>query len=86
VRRLTSTFLGYAILIFFGLIFLYPFFIQLATAFKTQPDAAANSLSLVPRPFDTTPPAGCSSTRWPATPWPGCASAAGPASSPPYWR
>jgi multiple sugar transport system permease protein len=53
MRRLTSTFLGYAILVFFSLIFLYPFLIQLATAFKTQPDAAAHSLSLVPRPFDT---------------------------------
>ena len=53
MRRLISTFLGYAILVFFGLVFLYPFLIQLATAFKTQPDAAAHSLSLVPRPFDT---------------------------------
>jgi multiple sugar transport system permease protein len=53
VRRLTSTFLGYAVLIFFGLVFLYPFFIQIASAFKTQADAAANSLSLVAHPFTT---------------------------------
>ncbi len=52
MRRLTSTFLGYAILIFFSLVFLYPFLIQLASAFKTQPDAAAHALSLVPHPFD----------------------------------
>lgn len=53
MRRLTGTFLGYAILVFFGLVFLYPFFIQIASAFKTQADAAAHPLSLVPHPFDT---------------------------------
>jgi multiple sugar transport system permease protein len=53
VRRLTSTFLGYAILVFFGLVFIYPFLIQLASAFKTEVDAAANPLSLLPHPFDT---------------------------------
>jgi multiple sugar transport system permease protein len=52
MRRLASTFLGYAILVFFSLVFLYPFLIQLASAFKTQPDAAAHALSLVPHPFD----------------------------------
>jgi len=54
MRRLTRTFLAYAILVFFGLVFLYPFLIQIASAFKTQPDAAAHALSLVPHPFDTT--------------------------------
>jgi multiple sugar transport system permease protein len=54
VRRLASTFLGYAVLVFFGLVFLYPFLIQIASAFKTQADAAAYSLSLAPHPFDTT--------------------------------
>jgi multiple sugar transport system permease protein len=53
MRRLTSTFLGYAVLIFFALVFLFPFLIQIASAFKTQADAAANSLSLVPHPFTT---------------------------------
>jgi multiple sugar transport system permease protein len=53
MRRLTSTFLGYAILVFFSLVFLYPFVIQLASAFKTQADAVAHSLSPVPDPFDT---------------------------------
>jgi len=52
MRRLASTFLGYAILIFFGLIFIFPFLIQLASAFKTEVDAAAHPLSLLPRPFD----------------------------------
>jgi multiple sugar transport system permease protein len=54
MRRLTRTFLAYAILVFFGLVFIYPFLIQIASAFKTQPDAAAHALSLVPYPFDTT--------------------------------
>ena len=54
MRRLRRTFLAYAILVFFGLVFIYPFLIQIASAFKTQPDAAAHALSLVPHPFDTT--------------------------------
>ncbi|HKT00657.1 MAG TPA: carbohydrate ABC transporter permease [Rugosimonospora sp.] len=44
---------GYAVLVLFGLIFLYPFVIQLANTFKTEPDAAANPLSPVPHPFTT---------------------------------
>jgi multiple sugar transport system permease protein len=42
--------LGYAGLILFGLIFIGPFLIQLATSFKTDADAANNSLSLIPHP------------------------------------
>ena len=34
--------------------FIYPFLIQVATSFKTDPDAAAHPLSLVPNPFDLT--------------------------------
>ncbi|MEU4568534.1 carbohydrate ABC transporter permease [Micromonospora sp. NPDC023956] len=49
-RGLATTFLGYAILVFFGLVFLYPFVIQIATSFKTEPDAAADPLSPVPDP------------------------------------
>ena len=50
-----GTFLGYAVLVFFGLVFLYPFVIQLGNAFKTEPDAAANPLSPIPDPvvFDS---------------------------------
>ncbi|SCL33491.1 multiple sugar transport system permease protein [Micromonospora pallida] len=51
-RRLATTFLGYAILVFFGLVFLYPFVIQIASSLKTEPDAAANPLSPVPDPVD----------------------------------
>ncbi len=51
MRRLINTFLGYAILIFFSLVFLYPFVIQIASSFKTQVDAVAHPLSPVPHPF-----------------------------------
>jgi len=43
--------LGYAALIAFGLIFVGPFLIQLATSFKTDADAANNPLSLIPDPI-----------------------------------
>ena len=42
----------YAALVLFAVFFIYPFFIQIATSFKTDPDAAANPLSLIPNPFD----------------------------------
>ncbi|MFF5171124.1 carbohydrate ABC transporter permease [Micromonospora sp. NPDC000089] len=52
-RTLVNRFLGYAILIFFGLVFLYPFVIQLSNALKTEPDATANPLSPFPDPLTT---------------------------------
>ncbi|GAA1652092.1 carbohydrate ABC transporter permease [Catellatospora bangladeshensis] len=45
--------LAYAVLILFALVFLYPFVIQTATAFKTEPDAAAHPLSPIPDPVTT---------------------------------
>ena len=45
--------LGYAVLVLFSFIYLYPFVIQLTTAFKTDSDAVRNALSLVPDPFTT---------------------------------
>jgi multiple sugar transport system permease protein len=51
MRTLVSRFLGYAILIFFSLVFLYPFVIQIANSFKSESDAAADPLSPVPHPF-----------------------------------
>jgi multiple sugar transport system permease protein len=51
--RISGRVLGYAALIVFGLIFLYPFVIQLAGTFKTEANAAANPLSPVPSPFTT---------------------------------
>ncbi|HTJ36013.1 MAG TPA: carbohydrate ABC transporter permease, partial [Dactylosporangium sp.] len=51
-RALVSAFLGYAILIFFGLVFLYPFVIQIGNAFKTEADASAHPLSPIPAAVD----------------------------------
>lgn len=43
--------LVYTALGLFAVVFLYPFFIQIATSFKTDPDAANNPMSLIPNPF-----------------------------------
>ncbi|MGO4597492.1 carbohydrate ABC transporter permease [Terrabacter sp. 2RAF25] len=48
-----KTILLYAALIAFALVFIYPFFVQIATSFKTDPDAANNPLSLIPDPATT---------------------------------
>jgi multiple sugar transport system permease protein len=53
-RGLVTTFVGYAILIFFSLVFLYPFVIQISNSFKTDANAAANPLSPVPDPLTMT--------------------------------
>ncbi|MFF3852630.1 carbohydrate ABC transporter permease [Micromonospora sp. NPDC002575] len=50
-RTLASRLVGYAILVFFALVFLYPFVIQIGNSLKTEPDAAANPLSPVPDPL-----------------------------------
>lgn len=39
----------YLVLIFFALIYLYPFLIQIGTSFKTDPDATANPLNPIPQ-------------------------------------
>jgi multiple sugar transport system permease protein len=43
---------GYAVLVIFAIIYLYPFLIQIATSFKSDPAATAHPLSLIPNPFD----------------------------------
>jgi len=43
---------GYAVLVLFAVIYLYPFAIQIATSFKDDPQAAAHPLSIIPNPFD----------------------------------
>jgi multiple sugar transport system permease protein len=43
---------GYVLLVIFALIFIGPFFLQLVTSFKTDPDATANPLALLPHPID----------------------------------
>ncbi len=50
-RAALTMFLGYVVLIGFSVVYLLPFFIQVATSFKTNPDAVAHPLSLVPSPF-----------------------------------
>ena len=52
-RRALLLFLGYVVLVAFALIYLYPFFIQVATSFKTDPDAVRNPLLLIPDPATT---------------------------------
>ncbi len=49
VRRL----LFYGLLVFLALLYLGPFVIQIATSFKTDPDAANNPVSLVPANWTT---------------------------------
>lgn len=46
-------FVFYGILLFFAILYLYPFVIQFITSFKTNPDATNNALSLTPDPFTT---------------------------------
>jgi multiple sugar transport system permease protein len=52
-RTAAGLFLGYVVLVFFSFVYLYPFLVQVTTAFKTNPDAVANPLSLVADPFTT---------------------------------
>jgi multiple sugar transport system permease protein len=47
-------FAGYAVLLLFAAIYLYPFLIQIATSFKTDAQASSDPLALVPNPFDLT--------------------------------
>lgn len=42
--------LSYAVLVLVALIFIFPFAITVATSFKTEPDASANAISLIPHP------------------------------------
>ncbi len=52
-RSPTRRGLGYLALSVFALIYLGPFFIQIATSFKSDTDAANNALSLIPNPIQT---------------------------------
>ncbi|HWK78167.1 MULTISPECIES: carbohydrate ABC transporter permease [unclassified Microbacterium] len=52
-KRILTTSILYAVLVVLALVYIYPFLIQVATSFKTDPDAAANPLSLVPQTFTT---------------------------------
>jgi multiple sugar transport system permease protein len=65
--------IGYGALVIFAAIYIGPFLIQLATSFKTDPDAASHPLSLIPHPvsmnawkriFGYTPNSGIPFERW----------------------
>jgi multiple sugar transport system permease protein len=43
----------YALLIAVAVLYVFPFLIDVATSFKTEPDAAANPLSLIPQTWTT---------------------------------
>ncbi len=43
----------YLALVFFALLYIYPFIVQVSTSFKTNGDAVANPLAIVPDPFTT---------------------------------
>ena len=43
----------YALLIIFALLYIYPFIVQVVTSFKTNGDAVANPLAIVPDPITT---------------------------------
>jgi multiple sugar transport system permease protein len=43
----------YTALVVFALIYIYPFVVQLSTSFKTDADAVANPLSIIPNPVTT---------------------------------
>ncbi|GAA5029586.1 carbohydrate ABC transporter permease [Microbacterium fluvii] len=46
-----SQLLLYALLAALALVYIYPFLVQVATSFKTEPEAAANPISLIPQTF-----------------------------------
>ena len=64
-RRVATKITGYTFLVFFALVFIYPFVIQLSSSFKTEPDAAANPLSPIPDPFTTSSMARVFNTDFP---------------------
>lgn len=46
-----GTWLLMAVLVLLALVYFYPFVLQVATSFKTEPDATANPMGLAPRPW-----------------------------------
>ena len=43
----------YAVLVVIAIIYIFPFLINIATSFKTEPEAASSPLSLIPQTFTT---------------------------------
>jgi multiple sugar transport system permease protein len=52
-RRRYGTALTYSFLLVLAVVYVFPFVISIATSFKTEPDATANPLALVPNPATT---------------------------------
>jgi multiple sugar transport system permease protein len=52
-RRVTGHVVTYAILIAIAVVYIFPFLINIATIFKTDADATANPLSLIPTTWTT---------------------------------
>lgn len=52
-RRFNAAWLTYLVLIFFALIYLFPFLIQIGTSFKTDADATGNPLNPIPGEWTT---------------------------------
>ena len=46
-KAVAKRFIGYVVLVFFALVFIMPFVLSAATAFKTLPDIQANPVSLI---------------------------------------
>ena len=64
-RRMKWGWLVYLVLILLALIYIYPFLIQLATSFKTDPDATNHSTNPIPNPFTTSAFSALSSADFP---------------------
>jgi multiple sugar transport system permease protein len=52
-RQLWGNAIVYAVLIVIGILYIYPFLIEIFTSFKTEADATANAISLVPPTWTT---------------------------------
>jgi multiple sugar transport system permease protein len=52
-RRRIGTAISYAVLVVIAAVYIFPFLIAIATSFKTDPNATADPLNLVPSPVTT---------------------------------
>ncbi|HEX3678471.1 MAG TPA: carbohydrate ABC transporter permease [Galbitalea sp.] len=52
-RQVWGNVIVYAVLIVIGILYIYPFLIEIFTSFKTEADATANAISLIPPTWTT---------------------------------
>jgi multiple sugar transport system permease protein len=52
-KKLLALFAGYAVLVTFSVIYIYPFIIQLSTSFKTNQNSTGDPLGIIPDPVTT---------------------------------